>query len=77
LYFRAATFRSVTCHALALGALCLGVAVAHAANSLLDAAETGDSAAAAALVSGNADVNAHQDMAPPHCIGLPITMTCR
>jgi ankyrin repeat protein len=61
LYFRATSGRSVTFQALAVGALCLGAAVAHAADSLLDAAEAGDSAAAMALVAGKVDVNAHQD----------------
>ncbi|MEJ0008656.1 MAG: ankyrin repeat domain-containing protein [Steroidobacteraceae bacterium] len=45
--------------AAALAALCCGAAVVHAADSLLDVAEAGHSAAAMALV-GTADVNAHQ-----------------
>jgi len=44
----------------ALAALCCGTAGVHAADSLLEVAEAGDSAAAMALV-GKADVNAHQD----------------
>jgi uncharacterized protein len=36
-------------------------ACAQAADSLLDVAQSGDSAAAIALVDGNADVNAHQE----------------
>ena len=42
-------------------ALAGSAAVAHAADSLLEAAQAGDTAAALALVDGNADVNAHQE----------------
>jgi ankyrin repeat protein len=45
----------------ALLALYGAVAVAHAADSLLEVAEGGNSAAALGLVAGNADVNARQD----------------
>jgi uncharacterized protein len=45
----------------ALAALCCAAAVTHAADSLLDVAEAGNSTAALTLVEGKADVNAHQD----------------
>jgi uncharacterized protein len=41
--------------------LCCAAAAAQAADSLLEAAEAGNSAAAITLVDGKADVNAHQD----------------
>lgn len=50
-------FRAVA----AVAALGCGAASAHAADSLLEVAEAGDSAAAIAMVDGKADVNAHQD----------------
>jgi uncharacterized protein len=46
---------------MAAAALSCGVAVAHAADSLLDVAEAGNSAAAMAMIDARADVNAHQD----------------
>jgi hypothetical protein len=45
----------------AVALLCGGAAAVHAADSLLEAAEAGNSAAAMALVAGKADVNAHQE----------------
>ena len=45
--------------ALAIG--CCGAGLAQAADSLLEVAEAGNSAAAMALVAAQADVNAHQD----------------
>ncbi len=45
----------------AMSVLCGAAAAAHAADSLLEAAESGNSAAALALVAGSADVNARQE----------------
>ncbi len=45
----------------ALVVMCGGATALHAADSLLDAAQSGNSAAALALLAGKADVNAHQD----------------
>ncbi len=42
-------------------AWCCGVTAAHAADSLLEVTEAGDSAAALALLAGKPDVNAHQE----------------
>ena len=62
MHSRSSVFRSKKLRAAAaLAALCCAIAVAHAADSLLEAAEAGNSAAATALVESKVDVNARQD----------------
>jgi ankyrin repeat protein len=56
------TFRALAAAAIVLcSGVCFGPAPAAAADSLLDATQAGDSAAALALVAGKADVNARQE----------------